>query len=192
MITIIGNGESRKGIDVNRLKGLKVGCNGIYLYNSVDYICAMDKFWRDKIIKESHIPLISRLHNNSFQTTLELYNGKWVNTNCAYRGYCSGISALDYMSDLYKETFYLIGFDFDYKGETVNHMYKGTPNHPKANRPAQNENIFLKQFLETVQRYPKNKYFWVNDNLNFLIKIKKQNLFGIGIEDYKRLSYKEC
>lgn len=191
MITIIGNGESRKEIDIDKIKDLKVGCNGIYLYNSVDYICAMDKFWRDKIVKESTIPLISRIHNTSFQLTLELYDKEWKSTNCQYRGYCSGITALDYMSDVYKEDFYLIGFDFDYKGEKVNHIYKDTPNHPNSNRLAQNENVFLKQFIETVKRYPKNKYYWVSNNMNFLFKIKRQNLYGITIEDYKKLAYKE-
>ena len=48
MITIIGNGESRKDIDIDKIPQGKVGCNGIYLYNKVDLICAMDKFWRDK------------------------------------------------------------------------------------------------------------------------------------------------
>lgn len=191
MITIIGNGESRKNIDISKIKGITVGCNAIYLHDRVDYICAMDKFWRDKIVKETDIPLISRLHNNSFQSTLEIYQGEWKNTTCMYRGYCSGITALDYMSDLYKGEFYLIGFDFDYNGETVNHIYKDTKNHPSSNRPAQNENIFLKQFLETVKRYPKNKYYWVNNNTNFLIKIKRPNLFGINIADYKKLAYKE-
>ena len=188
MITIIGNGESRKGIDIDKLKGITVGCNALYLYNKVDYICAMDKFWRDKIIKETTIPLISRVHNTIMQTTLELYDGKWINTNCPYRGYCSGISALDYMSNNHQDTFYLIGLDFDYTGEKVNHIYKGTINHPNADRPAQNENIFLKQFIETVKHYPRNKYVWVSDS-NFIIKIGS-NFSKIPIDEYKEIAYK--
>lgn len=188
MITIIGNGESRKNINISNIKGITVGCNAIYLHEHVDYICAMDKFWRDKIVKESNIPLISRLHNNAFQTTLELYDGEWQNTKCHYRGYCSGISALDYMASLVRgENIFLIGFDFDYTGDKVNHVYKDTPNHPKSDRKAQNEDIFLKQCLETVKRYPKNNFYWVNDS-DFLIKIKE--LKKISIKDYKMLAYK--
>ena len=182
MITIIGNGESRKTINIDQIKGIKVGCNGIYLHNKVDLICAMDKFWRDKIVKETNIPLISRLHNNSFQTTLELYKDKWYNTDCPYRGYCSGITALDYICHNYKDNIYLIGFDFDYKGETVNHIYKDTPNHPKSNRPAQPEDLFLKQCKDTVKRYPRHKIYWVNDS-NYSFGLSK-----ISIEEYKELA----
>ena len=74
MITIIGNGESRATINVDNINGYKVGCNGIYLYHSVDLICAMDKFWREKITKESNIPVLSRHINNAFQSTLEIYD----------------------------------------------------------------------------------------------------------------------
>lgn len=182
MITIIGNGESRKNINISKINGMKVGCNAIYLYENVDLICAMDKFWRDKIEKESSIPLLSRKVNNGFQTTLQLYeNGNWTNTNCSYRGYCSGTTALDYICSLYKDDIYLIGFDFGYTGEFVNHIYKDLPNHPKSNRPAQNENIFLNETLQIKKRYPKHNITWVN-NSNFEIKINR-----ISIEEYLSL-----
>ena len=73
MITIIGNGESRKEIDINKINGIKAGCNAVYLYDKVDLLCAMDSFWRDKIIKETNIPLLSRKYNNAFQTCLQIY-----------------------------------------------------------------------------------------------------------------------
>lgn len=183
MITIIGNGESRREININKIDGMKVGCNAIYLYEKVDLICAMDKFWRDKIINEANIPLISRLHNSAFQTTLELYESGWKNTKCPYRGYCSGITALDYICNTYKDDVFLIGFDFDYTGHSVNHIYKDTKNHPKSTRPAQNENIFLNQFIETYKRYPKHKIYWVNDS-DFLIKINNKAVEKITIKEY--------
>lgn len=186
MITIIGNGESRKEINIDKIQGLKVGCNGIYLHNSVDYICAMDKFWRDKIVKECSIPLISRIHNTAFQKTLELYDKSWQNTKCYYRGYCSGITALDYICTYFKDDIYMIGFDFDYEGEKVNHIYKDTPNHPKSDRPAQNENIFLNQFIETYKRYPRHKIVWVT-NSKKQIKIGIKELPKMSINKYKKL-----
>ena len=177
MLTIIGNGESRKDIDIDRVPSIKIGCNGIYLHNKVDYICAMDKFWRDKISKETDIPLISRYHNNAFQTYVELYDGKWTDTKCIYRGYCSGITALDFACSTFNDDMYLIGFDFGYKGECVNHIYKDTKFHPKANRAAQNEDIFLKQAIQTRKRYPRKNIIWVTDgdeDFGFVtIKIKE-------------------
>ena len=186
MITIIGNGESRKAIDINKIKGLKVGCNAIYLYNSIDLICAMDKFWRDKIEKETTIPLLSRKYNNAFQTVLQIYDKQWINTDCPYRGYCSGVTLLDYILHTYRQDVYMIGFDFGYTGSTVNHIYKGEKFHPPGDRPAQNENIFLNQTIEVAKRYPANKIYWVNDS-DFEIKIR--NIEKISIQEYKEVAY---
>ena len=114
-----------------------------------------------------------------------MYDNGWKNTTCPYRGYCSGITALDYICHNYKDDIYLIGFDFRYTGEKVNHIYKDTPNHPRSTRPAQNENIFLNQCLETIKRYPRHNIIWVNDS-DFLIKINR-----MSINEYKKLAYKE-
>lgn len=166
MITIIGNGESRKDIDVDKIPGIKIGCNGIYLHNNVDYICAMDKFWRNKISIESKIPLLSRKHNTLYQQFLEIFqNGQWSNTKCIHRGYCSGITALDFAcSCLNDGEIYLIGFDFGYNGIKVNHIYKDTQFHPNSDRKAQNENIFLRQAIQTKNRYPRKNIIWVTDS----------------------------
>lgn len=184
MITIIGNGESRKNINVDKISGMKVGCNAIYLYHNVDLICAMDKFWKDKIVKESTIPLLSRNINNAFQTTLQIYDKVWKNTNCPYRGYCSGTTALDYICYTFKDDIYLIGFDFDYTGNTVNHIYKDTAFHPKSDRPAQNENIFLQETKQIVKRYPLHKIYWVSDAQGCNI-----NLNQISINEFKSKAY---
>lgn len=186
MITIIGNGESRKDIDIDLLPGWTVGCNGIYLYNKVDMLCAMDKFWRDKIEKETSIPLISRKTNNAFQTCLQLRkNGKWEDTNCYYRGYCSGITALDYICSQQKDDIYMIGFEFAYNGEYINHMYKGKQFGPSIDQKPQNENIFLKQYVETIKRYPRYNIIWVNDTINNL------GLKQISIKEYLNIVNQE-
>ena len=186
MITIIGNGESRKEIDIDKIKGLKVGCNAIYLYNSVNLICAMDKFWRDKIIKETTIPLLSRKYNNAFQTCLQIYDKEWKDTKVSYRGYCSGTTLLDYILYTYKQNVYMIGFDFGYTGSTVNHIYKNEKFHPREDRPAQNENIFLNETIEIAKRYPLLKIYWVNDS-DFDIKIR--NIEKISTQEYKEVAY---
>lgn len=178
--TVIGNGESRKNIDIDRVKGIKIGCNGIYLHNKVDYICAMDKFWRDKIEKECNIPLISRKINQASQMNLQMYDGKWKDIQCRFRGYCSGITALDFICSIANkdDEIYLIGFDFDYNGEKLNHIYKDTKFHPKASRPAQKESVFHKQCIDTIKRYPRLNIQWVTDSE------QDMGLVTIKIKDY--------
>ena len=72
----------------------------------------------------------------------------------------------------------MIGFDFGYNGEYVNHIYKGQKFGPRINGKAQNEDIFLKQYRETIKRYPRRNIYWVNDSINEL------NLKQISIQDY--------
>ena len=166
--TIIGNGESRKDIIIKNIPGIRVGCNGIYLHDNVEMICAMDKFWRDKIVQETRIPIISRYTNTIFQGNLQTYNyqeQEWQNLLTPYRNYCSGTSALDHISNISTKDDYifLIGFDFDYTGNKVNHIYKDTKFHPNSNRKAQDEGKFLKQTIEILNRYCRN-YCWVTDS----------------------------
>lgn len=164
---VIGNGESRKPIDISKLKGFKIGCNAIYLYETVDMVCAVDRFWINKISKECNIPLLSRYHNHMFQTHLELYsNGKWKDTDCKFRYYSSGGTAFDYIGHLCKEedTVYLLGFDLGYKGETVDHIYKGTRFHPPATIKAQTSSKFLHEVEEVYRRYPRKHFVYVNDD----------------------------
>ena len=43
MTWAIGNGESRVGIDINNLKGFKVGCNAIVRDYTVDCLVCVDR-----------------------------------------------------------------------------------------------------------------------------------------------------
>ena len=180
MIYVIGNGESRRDIDISKLVGFKIGCNGIYLHEHVDMICAMDVFWRDKIVKETNIPLLSRSVRNSFQPVLQIYDKHWIDTPVTYKGYCSGITALDYVSYMMDDDITLLGFDFGYKGETVNHIYKDTPNHPKSDRKAQNEDIFYQEALKVFKMYPNKSYTWIGDSDLFkLNNVKRQSIWTL-------------
>ncbi len=164
--TIIGNGESRKSINISNIKHYTVGCNAIYLYEkNINLLCAMDKFWQKKICKETTIPLLSRFNNTQAQSCLQLFKqGSWMDTSTPYRGYCSGTTALDYIASkaLQTDLIYLIGFDFFNYTDKVNHIYKNELFHPKADRAAQNQNIFLQECLQIFKRHPLLNFVWVN------------------------------
>lgn len=149
---VIGNGESRKPIDISKLEGYKIGCNGIYLHEKVDMVCAMDKFWRDKVQAETSLPCLSRCE---YDTKYLEINGKPI--NIPDKGYASGTTAIDYACTKFNEI-YLIGFDIFVKTETVNHIYKDTPFHPKSTQPSVSMDMFFKQTKEIL---------WRNFNKNF-------------------------
>lgn len=41
-VTVIGNGISRRPIPIDKIQGMKVGCNEIYKEFTLDYLCAVD------------------------------------------------------------------------------------------------------------------------------------------------------
>lgn len=41
-ITVIGNGISRRPIPLDKVQGMKIGCNEIYKEMTLDYLCAVD------------------------------------------------------------------------------------------------------------------------------------------------------
>lgn len=41
-ITVIGNGISRRPIPLDKIQGMKIGCNEIYKEMPLDYLCAVD------------------------------------------------------------------------------------------------------------------------------------------------------
>lgn len=49
-VTVIGNGISRRPIPIDKIQGMKVGCNEIYREFTLDYLCAVDF----AMIKELH------------------------------------------------------------------------------------------------------------------------------------------
>ena len=49
---VIGNGESRKNIDINEIHGVKVGCNAIFRdYNNINHIICVDKRMVNEALK---------------------------------------------------------------------------------------------------------------------------------------------
>lgn len=49
-VTVIGNGVSRTPIPLDKIPGIKIGCNDIYREYCVDYLCAVDY----AMLKEIH------------------------------------------------------------------------------------------------------------------------------------------
>jgi hypothetical protein len=67
---VIGNGESRKGIDIDSLNGPKIGCNAIYRDFSVNHLICADK----RMMKEV---LDAGVNNNSLVYTREDWWGEF-------------------------------------------------------------------------------------------------------------------
>ena len=134
---VLGNGKSRKGIDIDDLKskGTVYACNAVYRTHRPDFLIAVDP----KMILEIA------------ETDYMVHNKVWSNFNAQYNkhqkildhcnwfkpslGWSSGPTALRMACDHGFKEIYILGFDYqghqDGKRFTLNNMFGDTRNYKR-------------------------------------------------------------
>jgi hypothetical protein len=181
---VVGNGTSRKNIDLHNLKsyGKIYGCNALYREFEPDYLIAVDT------------KMILEINKAGYQHTHEV----WTNRNKAFnnfnnfnffstsKGWSSGPTALHLASDHDHGDIYILGFDYQGLGQYVNNIYSGTFNYKKTTDKATYFGNWLKQTVTTIQKFPKKRYIRVIQKDSFIPKefAKLSNLEHIYIEEF--------
>ena len=168
----IGNGPSRKGFDLNRLKesGQTYGCNALYRDFIPDYIFSVDSkitmtMCQDKVYENCiHYTPSLEVNRPHGKDKLHLIpnNPHWISGNQAF--WTAGVHG--------HKNIYLIGYDFrEYGKDQLNNIYQDTENYGERH----SDTIFdgwLKQFRDMLKMRPYVNYTVVHDNppeyLNYL------------------------
>jgi len=184
----IGNGPSRKGFDLNRLKetGQTYGCNALYRDFLPDFIFSVDtKITMEMVeneIGKKTIHYAPALEVNRKQSKGMLHlipnNPHWISGNAAF--WTAGVHG--------HKNIYLLGYDFrEYGSGQLNNIYQNTNCYGERN----DNKIFegwLKQFRDMLKMRPYVNYTIVHDNppdyLNYLQT-------GVDLKNSKIISYKE-
>lgn len=124
---VIGNGESRKNINPDKLKkyGTVFGCNAVYRNYSPDYLIAVDS----EMIKEITQHNYQNTHSvwtNPHKDTNDIEGINFFNPNL---GWSSGPTALNMAVEKGFEEIYVLGFDFGGIDGKFNNVYKDTQNY---------------------------------------------------------------
>lgn len=183
---VLGNGTSRKSINLEQLKtkGTVYGCNALYREFEPDYLVAVDT----KMILE--INKAGYQHGHSV----------WTNANRAYhqmngfnffnpsKGWSSGPTALWLASTHNTTDIYILGFDYQGIDDKINNIYAGTPNYKKTHERATFHGNWLKQTMITCQKYSQKRYIRVVKEDAFIPREfeKLNNLNHITIEEFKK------
>jgi len=161
---VIGNGPSRKGFDLNRLKetGQTYGCNALYRDFIPDYIFSVDTNMSMQMI-EDEVGLKTIHYAPALQANRKESNGmihlipnnpNWISGNAAF--WTAGVHG--------HKNIYLIGFDFrEYGNGELNNIYQDTDYYGERN----DDKIFdgwLKQFRDMLKMRPYVNYTVVHDN----------------------------
>ena len=184
---MLGNGTSRKSVDLNQLKdkGTIYGCNALYREFEPDHLVAVDT----KMILE--INKAGYQHNHSV----------WTNPNRAYhnmngfnifnpsKGWSSGPTALWLASTHDTTDIYILGFDYQGINDKINNVYSDTPNYKKSSDRATFHGNWLKQTMTTCQKFSQKRYIRVvQEDTPFIPKefSKLENLTHITVEEFKK------
>lgn len=163
---IIGNGPSRKGFELNRLKptGETYGCNALYRDFLPDYIFSVDSPITLEMVKEKVyekcIHYTPSLEVNRYPkggpSHLHLIpnNPHWICGSSAF--WTAGVHG--------HKNIYLLGYDFrEFGKDEFNNIYQDTENYG----PRHSDTVFdgwLKQFRDMLKMRPDVNYIMVHDN----------------------------
>jgi hypothetical protein len=156
---VLGNGESRKGIDINDLKekGTVFACNAVYRTHRPDFLVAVDP----KMIFEIA------------ETDYPVHNKVWSNFNAQYNkhpkilnhvnwfkpslGWSSGPTALRMACEHGFREIYILGFDYQGlnqgKRYTLNNIFGDTRNYKKRNDEATFYGNWMNQTKRCLQDF---------------------------------------
>jgi hypothetical protein len=193
----IGNGESRLKIDIDKLNCPKVGCNAIYRDYYTDYLVCVDK----RMMKEVLIAQV-----NIKKDTLVYTRPDWYDQfksfrvrelpDLPYKGdqrwdepfqWGSGPYAVLIAAMYAKEKYVnLIGFDLHSNTETVNNVYKGTPNYDDADKRPVDPRYWIHQIGMVFNCFPKINFTIYQDNWELP---KAWNYPNVKVDKISSISY---
>lgn len=135
-VFIIGNGPSRKAIDLESLRphGIIWGCNALYRDFAPDYLLVIDKKMQQEVINakyhENHKVLFKETGKSPHipeHTNIYKFNNRISSPNN------SGVASIYFALKRGFREIYLIGFDFENpnKNTEQQNVYAGTPNYDR-------------------------------------------------------------
>mgnify|MGYP003668663997 CR=1 FL=1 len=183
---MLGNGTSRKLINLNQLKdkGTVYGCNALYREFDPNFLVAVDT----KMVLE--INQAGYQHKNQVWTNPNRAYHQFVNFNYFNpgKGWSSGPTALWLASNKEYKDIYILGFDYQGTNEKINNIYADSQNYKKSSDRATYHGNWLNQTLITCQKFSKKRYIRVVQEDAFIPKefSKINNLDHITVEEFKK------
>jgi len=164
---VLGNGVSRKNIDLHALKqyGVVYGCNALYREFEPNYLVAVDV----KMVLE--INKAGYQHRNEVWTNPNKSYAKIQNLNYFYpsKGWSSGPTALWLASQHWYEKIYILGFDYKglSDGQKFNNVYADSMNYKRSSESATYFGNWLRQTKNVVQEHKNIQYYRVITSENY-------------------------
>ena len=163
---VIGNGESRKFVDIDKIKLPKIGCNAIHRHYAVQHLVCVDRRMVNEAVRTGYNA------KNKIYTRRDWWGSYRLNQNVhqvpelPYKGdqrpdepfqWGSGPYAVLLGATLSKDI-KLLGFDLYSKTKHVNNIYKDTENYDSATKRAVDPRYWIYQIGKVFEHFPKTKF----------------------------------
>ena len=164
---VIGNGESRKDVDISNYTKTKVGCNAIYRDFYVDHLICCD---RRMVLEAQQNDYDGTIYTR--QDWVEQFSPAKVVPELPYEGttkldnpwhWGSGPYAVLLGAKLSTDSVHMIGFDLYSKTKTVNNLYKGTENYEAEDTKPVDPSYWLYQINKLFENIPKIQFYYYNN-----------------------------
>ena len=167
---VLGNGESRKGIQISDLKqhGTVFACNGVYRTDRPDFLIAVDPKMMIEIAESDY--MINNQVWSNFNAQYNKYpkiknHAKWFQPSL---GWSSGPTALRMACDRKFKEIYILGFDYQgYRDKKAtnrhkfNNMFKDTRNYKKSTDEATFYGNWMNQTKRCLTDFKNVKFYRV-------------------------------
>jgi hypothetical protein len=158
---IIGNGESRKDIDINNWQGTRIGCNAIHRDFAVEHLVCVDRRMVQQAIEASYA---GNLYTR--QDWASSFSNVKIVPKLPYKGkerwdepfqWGSGPYAV-LLGAKFSKKCTMIGFDLFSETKKVNNIYKGTKGYDTVDKHAVDPRYWIHQIAMVFKCFPKNKF----------------------------------
>lgn len=178
---IIGNGESRKNIDLNNVKMPKIGCNAVFRDNYTEYLVCVDR----QMIKEA--VSCSADKDRQIYTRVDWNTRFGVNPlpDLPYQGNTKADDPFNWGSGPYavllgamhSSQLHIIGFDLYSKDGNINNVYKDTTNYKSSTERAVDPRYWIYQIGRIIEHFPQTQFrFFQTDAWQLPSSWKKSNV----------------
>jgi len=164
---VLGNGESRKGIEINDLKekGTVYACNAVYRTHQPHWLVAVDPKMMNEIAETDYVvnnKVYSNYNAQYAKNTKILDHVTWSRPSL---GWSSGPTALKLACDHGFKEIYILGFDYQGHKEQsrnnvfrLNNMFGDTRNYKKRNEAATFYGNWMNQTKKCLEDYKDVKF----------------------------------
>lgn len=159
-IDLIGNGESRIGIDIDNINSYKIGCNAAYRDSKLDCLVAVDRRMVEEAIDNSfHKPIYTR---KDWATSFAFYPNVRLLPALPYAGdlkqddpwhWGSGPHACNLAATMRPKEIHLWGFDLWGNNGKINNLYKGTKNYDPSTHHSIDPRFWIYQLSQCFRYY---------------------------------------